>query len=849
MSLNKQRTRNCLLALAFILPLLFNLPAAGTERLDPETTPPTMAEMEFALTGAASGWLRYGGSLFRTESGGETWQEVSPTLNEEERLEDAAFVDANRAVALLRSGNDADWQIRLLKTSDGGASWQAQALSFTEPEQEFWSLPLARASITWQGESYGWVLLKQATSRNFSLGVLLRTRDGGQTWAVLEPPAAEEFTFLDENLGYMRDHADAAGLYETRDGGSAWQKAQIPLKASGGESLRRLGLPLRWREAEMLLPAWFQTSEAEQELAFLSSQQDAQLLAEESTWALADVAVQPRTWQAAQGGDLAFDALSSLDGENLWLSVSGGTCRQDVSAGEAEMPSSTTTCQRRQLLLSSADGGASWESVPLPAEIQTEMLTTFTEGADSGLPEGGPSLTSQEWVRIHQGQGFDACEIPTLAELQAWMNSSPYKVVNLYIGGISRYCSNNALTASYVQAMSNQGWRFIPTWVGLQAPCTSFRYPFSWDPDQAYAQGVDNANKARARLMELGLTNADGSGTVVYADLEYFPYSASCSAAARAYVQGWTTRLQQLGIVSGLYATSRCLDVNKIYNLQPPPDAVWIAEWYQTPGYRPNVTVWDVDWLGDQYWNQHQRILQYSGDHNETWGGVTINIDNDVIDGLVAVPNMEDQTPPVTTYSAAGTVGISPWYKTPVTVTLTASDTGTGVKNTYYRINSGAWQVYTAPFSVSGSGQKTIEYRSVDYKDNWEAVKSASFYVDTTPPVNPQVTNAGCEAINGVPQAKCQDPLFTWGGAYDSGVGLNPSNTYEYYWGTDKQATSGTLTAGNQFNPPAVEPGVPYYLRIRSQDKHGNWSAWQTIFTLIYDQRFTHQIWLIRVYK
>jgi len=100
-----------------------------------------------------------------------------------------------------------------------------------------------------------------------------------------------------------------------------------------------------------------------------------------------------------------------------------------------------------------------------------------------------------------------------------------------------------------------------------------------------------------------------------------------------------------------------------------------------------------------------------------------------------------------------------------------------------------------------------------------------------------------------VPQAKCQDPLFTWGGAYDSGVGLNPSNTYEYYWGTDKQATSGTLTAGNQFNPPAVEPGVPYYLRIRSQDKHGNWSAWQTIFTLIYDQRFTHQIWLIRVYK
>ena len=46
------------------------------------------------------------------------------------------------------------------------------------------------------------------------------------------------------------------------------------------------------------------------------------------------------------------------------------------------------------------------------------------------------------------------------------------------------------------------------------------------------------------------------------------------------------------------------------------------------------MTVWDVDWLGDQYWNQHQRILRYSGDHNETWGGVTINIDVTSLMGL-----------------------------------------------------------------------------------------------------------------------------------------------------------------------------------------------------------------------
>ncbi|MEN6531831.1 MAG: DUF1906 domain-containing protein, partial [Anaerolineaceae bacterium] len=431
--------------------------------------------------------------------------------------------------------------------------------------------------------------------------------------------------------------------------------------------------------------------------------------------------------------------------------------------------------------------------------------------------------------------------------LQTWYNGSPYKAVNLYIGGVSRACDNTALNAGYVQQMFNQGWRFIPTWVGPQAPCTGYNNKFSIDPATAYAQGVDNANQAAAKLLELGLTNPDGTSSVVYYDLEFFYYSSACSAAARAFVQGWTNRLLEHGIYPGLYGTSRNLNDNQFYNLQPPPSVVWIAEWFIDPGFRPDVDVFDVDHLPDNYWSNHQRVYQYSGSHNETWAGVTINIDNNVLDGVVAVPY--DSTAPVTNYTKSGTIGISPWYKTPVTVTLTATDNSVGVKNTYYRINAGSWQTYTTPFAVSGSGQMTIDYRSVDFNDNWEAMKTASFNVDSEPPVNPQVTNPGCQAWNGVPQAYCNNPWFTWAGAYDLGVGLNPSDTYEVYWGTDYRATSGTRTSAAQLNPLAIPTGVPYYLRIRTQDKHGLWSAWQTIYTLIYDYRFTHQIWLPRVAK
>jgi hypothetical protein len=42
--------------------------------------------------------------------------------------------------------------------------------------------------------------------------------------------------------------------------------------------------------------------------------------------------------------------------------------------------------------------------------------------------------------------------------------------------------------------------------------------------------------------------------------------------------------------------------------------------------------------LSNSFWVNHQRIHQYTGDHDETWGGITINIDDNVMDGILAVP-------------------------------------------------------------------------------------------------------------------------------------------------------------------------------------------------------------------
>ena len=55
-----------------------------------------------------------------------------------------------------------------------------------------------------------------------------------------------------------------------------------------------------------------------------------------------------------------------------------------------------------------------------------------------------------------------------------------------------------------------------------------------------------------------------------------------------------------------------------------------------------------------------------------------------------------DTLPPQTTINITGDKGSNGWYVSNVTVTLTATDATSGVDKTYYRIDNGSWNTYTA---------------------------------------------------------------------------------------------------------------------------------------------------------
>ncbi|CAJ36058.1 chitobiase/beta-hexosaminidase C-terminal domain-containing protein [Methanocella arvoryzae] len=93
-----------------------------------------------------------------------------------------------------------------------------------------------------------------------------------------------------------------------------------------------------------------------------------------------------------------------------------------------------------------------------------------------------------------------------------------------------------------------------------------------------------------------------------------------------------------------------------------------------------------------------------------------------------------DTTAPITTATASGTSGANGWYTSIVQVTLTASDEDSGVANTYYTIDGGAQQTYSAPFTVT-DGTHTIQYWSVDKAGNTETAQTLNLNVDTKAPV------------------------------------------------------------------------------------------------------------------
>ncbi|HTX30127.1 MAG TPA: glycoside hydrolase domain-containing protein [Solirubrobacteraceae bacterium] len=227
---------------------------------------------------------------------------------------------------------------------------------------------------------------------------------------------------------------------------------------------------------------------------------------------------------------------------------------------------------------------------------------------------------------VYTGSGFDACSTPSTAHMSAW-GSSPYRAIGVYIGGANAACAQPNLSAGWVSQESAAGWHLIPIYVGLQAPSNSCGCA-SISSSSASTQGAAAAADAATKAQALGL----GAGNPIYFDMEAYSPGGSNTPAVLAFLSAWTLQLHARGYESGVYSSddSGISDLVSQYGTgYEEPDEIWIANWNGAK------TTSDAN-VPSTEWAAHQRLHQYSGAHNETYGGVTINIDGDYLDAATA---------------------------------------------------------------------------------------------------------------------------------------------------------------------------------------------------------------------
>jgi hypothetical protein len=249
-------------------------------------------------------------------------------------------------------------------------------------------------------------------------------------------------------------------------------------------------------------------------------------------------------------------------------------------------------------------------------------------------------------VVIANGQGFDNCKPLSVDGMQNWWHNSPYSSVNIYLGGISALCPFDELDFDWYSQVAGQGWSFILTWAGPQAPkgCPDnckFRFPMSIDPEIAYLEGKLEALAAVETAESIGFKEQ----MVIYYDVEsYSGADEGTRATVAAFIRGWTEQLHDLGHLAGAYgAACTSYVVDWAFN-DPVLDDVWVAQWNKEYAYDPDATVYNTTCLDGKdeppiFWTNHQRLKQYTGPHYETWGDLTLKIDSDVLDGQVNALN------------------------------------------------------------------------------------------------------------------------------------------------------------------------------------------------------------------
>jgi hypothetical protein len=300
-----------------------------------------------------------------------------------------------------------------------------------------------------------------------------------------------------------------------------------------------------------------------------------------------------------------------LRGARAQVSISYGTDR--AMALRIQSSVQVTRAARR--------AGTARASV-LPATGPAPQVVLAKRLISGSLPARHPRLASVQQPRaqgVFDGAGFDACTAPSAEAMTRWL-SSPYRAVGIYIGGANRACAQANLTPAWLTAIVAQGWHYFPIYPGLQSSCVQAAGDATISTSQATQEGMAAAADAANQAASLGIP----SGTPLIYDME--AYGPGCDFQVTKFLSAWDSEVQARGYTSGVYESFTNIGaLVAAAGSITEPQVIYYADW-------DGAATTSSAYMPAGMWTDHQRIHQYQGSHTETYGGTSIDIDDDRLD-------------------------------------------------------------------------------------------------------------------------------------------------------------------------------------------------------------------------
>jgi hypothetical protein len=249
---------------------------------------------------------------------------------------------------------------------------------------------------------------------------------------------------------------------------------------------------------------------------------------------------------------------------------------------------------------------------------------TVTTHSSAGRPD--VALANSYSTVLVNAEGLDTCSTYPASTWNAIYPKHNLWGLGFYLGGATADAVNCFEPGPTWLAALDSGYKVMPIWDALQAPCSANSRLMSTNATTAASQGVTAGNNAIAASNAIGL----GAPNIIYLDME--SYSSSCEAPVRSYVSAFVNTLHNNAYKAGIYGSACSPDMDIYAGLAHPPDDAWIADYNGIDGAGVSGT---VSCVSSTNWTGGRRLHQYAGGVNFTFDGTTVHVDEDCLYGQV----------------------------------------------------------------------------------------------------------------------------------------------------------------------------------------------------------------------